>query len=167
MNRRRRRRRPVALANLGDRDLLEVVAAGSRAALWELFNRHGAAVHQLAGLVAADDRDADRVVEEVFVTLARSGRLEDDVESVRLGLLAMAWRRAPAPSAAPASASPASASPLRGLPDDTRDALALTMLASAPLTDVARVMGANRQVVASRLRSGLVACAGQRARPAS
>jgi len=141
-----RQRRPVVPAVLSDQALLEAVGAGSRTALFELFNRHGAAVHHLAGLVAADDEEADRVVEEVFVALGRAGCMEDDVANVRLGLLAMAWRRALSGAA----------------PDDARDALAVTVLAGASLADVARVLQVNRQVVASRLRSGLSAVGSRR-----
>jgi len=141
-----RRARPVQPASLSDQALLEAVGAGSRTALFELFNRHGGAVHHLAGSVAADEEGAERVVEEVFVALGRSGRLEDDVANVRLGLLAMAWRRAPA---GPAS-------------DDAWDTLAVTMAAGASLADVAGVLQVDRQVVASRLRSGLVAAGNRR-----
>jgi DNA-directed RNA polymerase specialized sigma24 family protein len=140
-----RRRRPLSPAVLSDRALLDAVGAGSRTALFELFNRHGGAVHHLAGLVAADEEAADRVVEEVFVAVGRAGGMEDNITDVRLGLLAMAWRRSPAGAA----------------PDDARDALALAVLAGASLTDVARVLQVDRQVAASHLRSGLVA-AGQR-----
>jgi|GEM_PF-5048918 len=131
---------------LSDQALLEAVAAGSRTALFELFNRHGGAVHRLAGLIAADDEAADGVVEEVFVALGRAGCMEDNIANVRLGLLAMAWRRAPAGAA----------------PDDDRDALAVTMLAGASLADVACVLQVERQVVASRLRSGLAAAGSRR-----
>jgi len=114
--------------------------------LSDLFNRHGGAVHHLAGLVAADDEEADRVVEEVFVALGRAGCMEDSVANVRLGLLAMAWRRSPAGTAA----------------DGARHALAVTMLAGASLADVASVLQVDRQVVASRLRSGLAAAGNRR-----
>jgi DNA-directed RNA polymerase specialized sigma24 family protein len=141
-----RRLRPVAPPVLSDRALLEAVGAGSRTALFELFNRHGAAVHHLAGLVATDDEGADRVVQEVFVAVGRAGCMEDDTADVRLGLLAMAWRRSPVGSA----------------PDDVRDALALTMLAGASLGEVAGLFQVDRQVVASRLRSGLAAAGHRR-----
>lgn len=141
-----RRPRPVVPAALSDQALLEAVGAGSRTALFELFNRHGAAVHHLARLGAADDEDADRVVEEVFVALGRAGRMEDNIANVRLGLLAMAGRRAPAGAVA----------------DDARDALAVTMLADASLADVARVLHVNRQVLACRLRSELAAVGSRR-----
>jgi len=141
-----RRRRPEVPAVLSDQALLVAVGAGSRTALFELFNRHGGAVHHLAGLVAADDEGADRVVEEVFVALGRAGCLEDSIANVRLGLLAMAWRRSPAGATS----------------DDARQVLAITMLAGASLADVARVLQVDRRVVASRLRSGLVAAGSQR-----
>jgi hypothetical protein len=139
------RRRPVPPAVLSDQALLDAVRYGSRIALFELFNRHGGAVHHLAGLVA-DDAGADRVVEEVFVAVGRAGGMEDDIANVRLGLLAMAWRRSPVGSA----------------PDDVRDALALTMLAGASLGEVAGLFQVDRQVVASRLRSGLAAAGHRR-----
>jgi len=135
----------VVPAVLSDQALLDAVGAGSRTALFELFNRHGGAVHHLAGLVAADDEAADRVVEEVFVAVGRAGRMDDNLANIRLGLLAMAWRRSPVGAAA----------------DDARDALAMTMLAGASLVEVARVLQVDRQVVASRLRSEL-ATAGNR-----
>jgi len=136
----------VAPAVLSDQALLVAVGAGSRTALFELFNRHGGAVHHLAGLVATDDEEANRVVEEVFVALGRAGCLEDDIANVRLGLLAMVWRRAPAGAAS----------------DDAWDTLAVTMAAGASLADVAGVLRVDRQVVASRLRSGLVAAGNRR-----
>ena len=125
-------------AVLSDQALLAAVGAGSRLALFELYNRHGAAVHHLGGLVAGDD-DADRVVEEMFVARGRAGCLEDGTANVRLGLLAMAGRRALAGTT----------------PDDARDAAAATMMADASLTDVAGVFRISRRVAAHRLHSGL------------
>jgi len=161
--------RPRALGWLSDEALLaEMGGVGSTAALWELFQRHGAAVHRLASLLDSDPVGAERLVEDVFVTLARrSGRLEDDVENVRLGLLAMAWRRSrpaddavrcspPAPASLARSEDDAAAiARLQSLPSKDRDALALTVLGAASLTDVAVVLAADRRAIGSRLRTGL------------
>jgi hypothetical protein len=148
MSRRLLRCRPDAVVDRTDQGLLDAIGAGSRPALKELLDRHGAAVHQLAGLFAKDSEDADRMVADVFVTLARrAGRLEDDITNVRLGLLAMAWRRA---------------SPLHTLPANPRAALVLTVLAAGSLTEVARVLQADRHEVAVGLRSGLSAPTGSR-----
>jgi len=158
-----------ALGCLSDEALLAAMrGVGSKAALWELFQRHGAAVQRLASLLVSDPDGAERLVEDVFVTLARrSGRLEDDVENVRLGLLAMAWRRSPPtddavrcspPAPANLARSPGDAATLarlQSLPSKDRDALALTVLGAASLTDVAVVLAANRRAVSSRLRTGL------------
>jgi len=140
----------AALQCPSDRDLLDAVSTGSQAALRELFRRHGGAVHRLARLYVPDDHEADRIVVDVFVTLShRCGRLEDDVTNVRLGLLAMARRRSrPAADAA-------AISPLLCLPGGDREAVALTVLATARLTDVALVLQADRRAVGSRLRAGL------------
>jgi hypothetical protein len=147
MRRRLLRHRPVPIVDCTDQALLDTVRTGSRPALKELFDRHGAAVHHLAGLVAEDDEGAERIVEDVFVTLARrAGRLEDDVTNVRLGLMAMVWRRA---------------SPQPRLPGDTSSALAITILSAASVTEVAGVLQADRHEVAVRLRSGLAAVAGR------
>ena len=141
-----------------DQNLLDGVAGGSQAALKELFRRHGAAVHRLAILLSDDGAEADRVAEDVFVTLwHRSGRLEDEVANVRLGLLAMARRRTgpatqPGP---PAQTDPPAMSRLRCLPSGHREVVALTVLATATLTDVADVLQEDRRAVGTRLRSGL------------
>ena len=141
-----------------DQHLLDGVADGSQAALKELFRRHGAAVHRLVDLLSADIAEADRVVEDVFVTLwQRSGRLEDEVTNVRLGLLAMARRRTgpatPGVRTAPTEAD--AMSRLRCLPSREREAVALTVLAAATLADVGCVLQQDRRAVGSQLRSGL------------
>jgi len=154
--------------------------SGSKAALWELFQRHGAAVHRLGSLLVSDPDEAERLVEDVFVTLARrSGRLEDDVKNVRLGLLAMTRRRGrPAgdsvqcPPATPAglARSPGDAAAiarLQGLPSEDRDALALTVLSAASLTDVAVALAADRRAVGAQLRTGLRTLEARRAMAAS
>lgn len=161
--------RARALGCLSDEALLAAMrGAGSKAALWELFQRHGAAVHRLGGLLASDPDEAERIVEDVFVTLARRfGRLEDDVDNVRLGLLAMAWRRGrltddavPSSPVVPAglARSPGDAAAiarLQSLPSEDRDALALTVLGAASLADLAVVLEADRRAVGARLRTGL------------
>ncbi len=161
--------RARVLGGLSDDALLAAMGgAGSKAALWELFQRHGAAVHRLGCLFVSSSEEVDRLVENVFVTLARrSGQLEDDVENVRLGLLAMAWRRirpntdgVPCSPLAPAGGarSPTDAAAiarLRGLASGDRGALALTVLAAASLTDVAIVLEADRRAVGARLCAGL------------
>lgn len=141
-----------------DHNLLDGVAGGSQAALKELFRRHGGAVHRLVDLLSADTAEADRVVEDVFVTLwLRSGRLEDEVANVRLGLLAMAWRRTgPATPAGRMLPTESDAmSRLRCLPSRDREAVALTVLGTATLADVGRVLQQDRRAVASQLRTGL------------
>lgn len=155
---------PVAAApagvigNLSDRALLDALGGtGSREALGELFRRHGSAVHRLASLLVAGGEEADQLVEAVFVTLwRRSGQLEDDVENVRLGLLAMAWRRTgPVVEGVRGPGRHAAISPLQWLPAGDREALALTVLAAATITEVAIVLQADRRDVVARLRSGL------------
>ena len=148
----------TSLQSRSDQNLLDSVAGGSKAALEALFRRHGAAVHRLVDLLSADTAEADRVVEDVFVTLwHRRGRLEDELANVRLGLLAMARRRigpaAPAGLPAPTEADPMSR--LRCLPSREREAVALTVLGTATLADVGRVLQQDRRAVGSRLRSGL------------
>ena len=141
-----------------DQNLLDGVAGGSQAALKELFRRHGAAVHRLVDVLSADTAEADRVVEDVFVTLwHRSGRLEDEMTNVRRGLLAMARRRTgPATPAARAVPTEADAmARLRCLPSPDREAVALTVLGTATLADVGRVLQQDRRAVGSRLRTGL------------
>lgn len=148
----------TSLQSRSDQNLLDGVAGGSQAALKELFRRHGAAVHRLATLLSDDGAEADRVAEDVFVTLwHRSGRLEDEVANVRLGLLAMARRRTgpathPGP---PTPTDPPAMSRLRCLPSRNREVVALTVLGTATLTDVAGVLQEDRGAVGSRLRSGL------------
>ena len=139
-----------ALPGPSDQDLLDAVAAGCRSALKELFDRHGGAVHQLASVLSVGIDDADRIAEDVFVALwRRRGRLEDEVDNVRLGLLAMARRRSrPEPD-------PAAISGPRCLRAEEGEAIALTLLATAMLTDVAIVLQEDRRVVGSRLRAGL------------
>ena len=141
-----------------DENLLDAVAGGSQAALKELFRRHGAAVHRLATLLSSDGAEADRVAEDVFVTLwHRSGRLEDEMANVRLALLAMARRRTgPVQHAGPpAPTDPPAMSRLRCLPARDREIVALTVLGTATLTDVAGVLQEDPLAVGSRLRSGL------------
>ena len=144
--------------NLSDAALLAGIGGtGSQEALGELFRRHGSAVHRLGCLLVADRDDVDRLVEDVFFTLwRRSGQLEDDVENVRLGLLAMAWRRTgPVVEGVGRPQDDASISPLQWLPAGEREALALTVLAAATITEVAIVLQADRREVCARLRSGL------------
>lgn len=141
-----------------DQNLLDSVAGGSQPALKELFRRHGGAVHRLVDLLSADTAEADRVVEDVFVTLwRRGGRLEDEVANVRLGLLAMARRRTgpatPVSRTVPTEAD--AMSRLRCLPSQDRAALALTVLGKATLADIGRVLQEDRRAVGARLRSGL------------
>jgi len=144
---------------MSDRALLDALSdAGARDALQELFRRHGAAVHRLGGLLDPDSAEVDRMVEDVFVTLARrSGRLEDDVENVRLGLLAMALRRSrpPAQDGPQGSTGDALASRLQALPSADREAVALTVLAAASLSEVSVVLRSDPQAVGARLRAGL------------
>jgi DNA-directed RNA polymerase specialized sigma24 family protein len=147
-----------SLQSRSDQHLLDGVAGGSQASLKELFRRHGAAVHRLVDVLSSDAAHADRVVEEVFVTLwHRRGRLEDEVTNVRLGLLAMARRRtgpaAPVSRTVPTEAD--ATSRLRCLPSRDREAVALTVLGMATLADVGRVLEQDRRAVGSRLRSGL------------
>lgn len=148
----------TSMQSRSDQNLLDNVAGGSQPALQELFRRHGAAVHRLVDLLSADAAEADRVVEDVFVTLwRRHGRLEDELANVRLGLLAMARRRAepasPARRSVPTEAG--AMSRLRSIPSRDREAVALTVLGSATLTDLGRVLQQDRRAVGSRLRSGL------------
>lgn len=143
-----------------DQTLLDGVAGGSQAALKELFRRHGAAVHRLVDVLSADTVEADRVAADVFVTLwHRRGRLEDEVANVRLGLLAMARRRtgpaAPAGRTVPVPTEADAMSRLRCLPARDREAVALTVLGTATLADVGRVLEQDRRAVGSRLRLGL------------
>ena len=148
----------TSLQSRSDQNLLDSVAGGSRPALKELFHRHGAAVHRLVDLLSADTAEADRVVEDVFVTLwHRGGRLEDDLANVRLGLLAMARRRtgAATPAGRKVSTEADAMSRLRDLPCLDREAVALTVLGRATLTDLGRVLQQDRPAVGSRLRSGL------------
>ena len=152
---------------LSDQALLGAVGEGSKAALQELFGRHGAAVHRLGCLLVADGKEVDRLVEDVFVALWRcAGRLEDDIQNVRLGLLAMAWRRTP-PEAEPGGDADGAAAAPRCLPSGDRDVLALSVLAGATLTEVALVLQADRLAVGARLRAGLraVALQGEPAMP--
>ncbi|MGI8806565.1 MAG: RNA polymerase sigma factor [Acidimicrobiales bacterium] len=141
-----------------DQNLLDCVAGGSQAALKELFRRHGDAVHRLVDLLSADTAEADRVVEDVFVTLwHRNGRLEDEMTNVRLGLLAMARRRTGpvSPTGRTVPAEPDAMSRLRCLPSRDREAVALTVLGTATLADVGRVLQQDRRAVGSKLRTGL------------
>lgn len=160
----------TSLQSRRDEHLLDGVAGGSMPALKELFRRHGAAVHGLVDLLSADTAEADRVVEDVFVTLwRRGGRLEDELANVRLGLLAMARRRArhAAPAAATVPTEADALSRLRCLPSRDREAVALTVLGTATLADVGRVLQQDRRVVGSRLRSGLRSAGAQPAGPRS
>ena len=76
---------PHSLQCRSDQHLLDGVGGGSQPSLKELFRRHGAAVHRLVDVLSTDTAQADRVVEDVFVTLwHRRGRLEDEVTNVRL-----------------------------------------------------------------------------------
>lgn len=141
-----------------DRTLLDGVAGRSPAALRELFRRHAGAVHRLVDVLSADTAEADRVVEDVFVTLwRRGGLLEDEVTTVRLGLLAMARRRTGpvTPAAGPVATDADAMSRLRCLPPGDREAVALTVLGAATLAEVSRVLQQDRRAVGSRLRSGL------------
>jgi len=98
------------------------------------------------------------VVADVFVTLwHRSGRLEDEVTNVRLGLLAMARRRTgPVTDVSRTIPTEGDAITRLGcLPSRDREAVALTVLGRATLTDVGRVLQQDRRAVGSRLRSGL------------
>ncbi len=157
---------PEALADAKDHELLHAVGGGSVPALEELLHRHGSAVHDLAELLAHDGGTVDALVVDVFIALSRRfGHLEDGLANVRLGLMAMARRRSPRSDDAidrPAEAGDvdelATATPLsrlRSLPRKHREPVALTVMTRATLSEVALVLGAERELVASRLRSGL------------
>lgn len=114
-------------------------------------------MHRLASLLEGGLDEADHVVEDVFVTLwRRCGQLEDEVQNVRLGLLAMAWRRTgPSVEGVGGRRRHAVISALQWLPAGDREALALMVLATATLSEVAIVLQADRREVGARIRSGL------------
>lgn len=68
--------KPLGNSNRPDREILERVAAGDRAALAELYTRDGAAAYRHALWILRRPADAEDVVQTVFVTLAvRGGEL--------------------------------------------------------------------------------------------
>jgi len=65
--------KPLGNSNRPDCEILERVAAGDRAALAELYARHGAAAYRHALWILRCPADAEDVVQTVFVTLAVRG----------------------------------------------------------------------------------------------
>ncbi len=95
---------------------------------------------------------------EPFLPCTFRGRFEAHV-ALAMSAMSCQERGSHSPAAPGAVAgSPADAaaiSPLLCLPGGDREAVALTVLATARLTDVAFVLQADRRAVGSRLRAGL------------
>jgi len=75
-----------------DARLLELARRGDRGAFSALFARHGKAVYLYAWAVARDDRDAEDIVQEVFVVAWRKLRAIRIVEASALPWLLVTTR---------------------------------------------------------------------------
>ncbi len=79
---------------VSDAELVARVAGGSEAALAELYDRHGAAVHAAAYRLSGDRTVAEEVVQEAFLALWNRAELFDPtVGSLTAWLLAIARNR--------------------------------------------------------------------------
>ena len=84
-------RRPSASRPLPDDALLAAVATGDNAALEELFQRHGDAVHRILGrLRTIDRRDLDDVVQTTFLEVQRSSARYDGRATVATWIIGIA-----------------------------------------------------------------------------
>ena len=84
-------RRPSASRQLPDDALLSAVATGDNAALEELFQRHGDAVHRiLSRLRTIDRRDLDDVVQTTFLEVQRSAARYDGRATVGTWIIGIA-----------------------------------------------------------------------------
>jgi RNA polymerase sigma-70 factor (ECF subfamily) len=84
-------RRPSASRQFPDAALLSAVATGDNAALEELFQRHGDAVHRiLSRLRTIDRRDLDDVVQTTFLEVQRSCARYDGRATVATWIIGIA-----------------------------------------------------------------------------
>ena len=84
-------RRPSASRRLPDAALLSAVATGDNAALEELFQRHGDAVHRIVSrLRTIDRRDLDDVVQTTFLEVQRSSARYDGRATVATWIIGVA-----------------------------------------------------------------------------
>jgi RNA polymerase sigma factor (sigma-70 family) len=84
-------RRPSDLQQSPDEALITAAAAGDNAALEELFQRHGDAVHRiLSRLRTIDRRDLDDVVQKTFIEVQRSAGSYDGRAAVGTWVIGVA-----------------------------------------------------------------------------
>lgn len=78
-----------------DEKLVQSVAAGSRQALGELFQRHGRAVFHVAWRILRDEGEADDLRQEVFLYLFQKAKLYDPQKaSASSWIIQIAYHRA-------------------------------------------------------------------------
>jgi RNA polymerase sigma-70 factor (ECF subfamily) len=153
--------------------LLPGLAAGRDEAFAALYARDGAALFRAAVALVGSAADAEDVVQEVFVGLARARAELAAVDNLRAYLFTAlrhaaakaaarrrANRREPLPDAVPAPEPPAGRSAeleraLSALPADRRDVIALKIDAGLTFKEIAAVLGVSPNTAASRYRYAL------------
>ncbi len=135
----------------GDEELLDHVAAGSEAALAELYDRHAGSVFSFTKRIVPDPDAAAEIVEEVFLELweephAFDGRLG----GLRSHLLLLARRASVRLGAVPAVA------PVRGLPSSADVGIVeMALFGGHTCRQIAGLLGLTEWEVKRQLRRGL------------
>src|SRR5215510_11507787 len=85
----------MALMNLADEDLMQLVRRGDAEAFAVVYDRHATAAFSLAYRMTGTRNAAEDVVQEAFLSLWRSGARYDRARgSVRTWILGLAYNRA-------------------------------------------------------------------------
>lgn len=151
------------MSSVGDTSLTVGVIRGRHEALAEVYERHGAHVHEVA-LRMCGEADADDVVQGVFLSFWQEpDSFDPGRRSLRSHLLLLtrrqsveALRARTAPSDAPGDGASTDASELLSrLAVPERDAISSALQRGSTYRDVALALGQPAATVASDVRAGL------------
>jgi RNA polymerase sigma-70 factor (ECF subfamily) len=141
------------LGGAGDEELLDHVAAGSEAALAELYDRHAGSVFSFTKRIVSDLDAAAEIVEEVFLELWEEPRAFDGgLGGLRSHLLLLARRVSVRLGEVPAMAP----TPVRGLPSSADVGIVeMALFGGRTCREIADVLGITEREVKRQLRRGL------------
>jgi len=161
---------------MNDAELLSRIAGGDEAAFAVLYRRHCDAVHRFAWTILKSDTDAEDVVQECFLTLARkAASFRSERSRLRTWLLGvtrnLCYRRRGAPPQEYDEHEPAEAQEIEAtliqmqtaeavrnavlsLPKAQREAIVLFEFEELSLAETADVLGIDPNAVKARLYRG-------------